>query len=293
MSLYKSQSDIAFSADDAHRFLPWIVSIMTCLATLLLFLGLTVGSWIHDHRLALSHSFTVNIPAATDNLPAKADAATDALKQIPGVARVSAVSESQLKSMLAPWIGDGDAVSDLPLPAVLEVTTDDTFKADTQLLEDKLAAVAPNIKVDTQERWVESFAHFSNAMQWLMAILAAFIIVGLALIMAFTSRAALKLHARTVQLLHSIGAEDEYIARQFQHEAFLITLRGTVPGCTVACLIYWVAGIYLASLGATMLPDLSITPSHIALLLTMPLGCGAVAYAAARVSLLQQLRHTL
>ena len=43
----------------------------------------------------------------------------------------------------------------------------------------------------------------------------------------YVSRAALKLHSRTVSLLHSIGAEDHYITWQFQQEAFLLVLKGT------------------------------------------------------------------
>src|SRR6185295_7663534 len=149
------------------------------------------------------------------------------------------------------------------------------------------------VEVDAHERWIASFSDFSAAMQLLIAMLAAIIVGGMSLMIAFTSRASLKLHAKTVHLLHSIGAEDEYITRQFQHEALLLTLRGAVPGCIAAGFAYWIAGSYMASLPSSMLPSLAITVPHLGLLVLMPVLCGLVAWMAARLSVIKQLQRVL
>ena len=65
----RSRTDIPFSGDDAHAFLPWVIGIMACLAALLLCLGLSFGGWIIENRGTYANSFTVDIPAAGDDLP--------------------------------------------------------------------------------------------------------------------------------------------------------------------------------------------------------------------------------
>ncbi len=287
------RSDIPFSADDAHALLPWIIGVMACMATLLLCLGLTAGGWITDRHDSYTTRFTVTIPAGVDDLQVKLGKIEDALKKFPGVTGVAQVSESHLRGMLKPWLGNSDTMDGLPLPTVLDVTADGAAPIDYKTLQSKLAGIAAGTEVDAHERWVASFASFSAVTQYTIAVLAAFIVGALALMIAFTSRTALRLHARTVQLLHSIGAEDGYIARQFQREAFLLTLRGTAPGCFMAGLIYWAVGAYLDSLQAAMLPPLSVTGSHVLLLLLMPLACAGVAWLAARLSVLRQLQQAL
>ncbi len=288
-----AHSDIPFAADDAHTFLPWIICVMACMAALLLCLGLTAGSWITDRHDTYTNRFTVNIPATTDDLPAKISKIGSILEKYPGVTGVAPVSETHLREMLKPWLGNSDAIEGLPLPAVFDVTMDGITPIDYKALQIRLGTIAAGTEVDAHERWVASFASFSSVTQYTIAVLATFIIGALGLMIAFTSRTALKLHARTVQLLHSIGAEDGYIARQFQLEAFLLTLRGTAPGCLAAGLIYWTVGWYLASLHATMLPSMAMNVSHFLLLLLMPLICGGVAWAAARVSVIRQLQRSL
>jgi cell division transport system permease protein len=288
-----NRSDIPFSGDDAHAFLPWVIGIMACMATLLLCLGVTVGSWMIDRGGSYTNSFTVNIPSDADNLADATAKIRDTLQKTPGITAVAQVSQATLRDMLKPWLGNSEAVDALPLPIVFDVTTQNAVKIDYKSLQAKLATLAPGTEIDAHELWVESFSHFSSALRALMTILATLIIGGLGLMIAFMSRASLKLHARTVSLLHSIGAEDKYIARQFQLEAFIVTLRGTLPGCLLAGLAYWFAGRYMASLQSSVIPPLSMSLSHIALLILMPLACGTVAWTAARVSVLKQLQRVL
>ena len=198
-----------------------------------------------------------------------------------------------MRTMLKPWLGTGVETESLPLPFVFDITTSPTTKLDYKQLQTTLSAIVDGTEVDSHEAWVANFISFSSSLRSVMTALATLIIGGLALMIAFTSRASLKLHSRTVNLLHSIGAEDNYIMKQFQREALMITLRGTVPGCIVAGLAYWGAGFYMASLDSPVIPSFSMKASHIALLVIMPLACGLVSQIAARISVIKQLQRVL
>lgn len=289
----KQKTDIYFSGDDSHAFLPWVIGIMACMATLLLCLGVSVSGWIVDRSGNYSHSFTVNIPAAADDANSKMMNAKNMLETLPGVTKVAQIGEDKLRDMLSAWLGSGDAVNALPLPIVLEVTTKENAVFDFSDIQARLDEIVPGTEIDAHERWVASFSDFSSALRTIMTILATLIVLGLALMIAFTSRASLKLHARTVGLLHSVGAEDDYIMRQFQHEAFMVTLRGAVPGCLTALAAYWLAGSYMASLQSSVLPSLTMRAPHAALLVLMPLACGFIAWTTARISVIKQLQRVL
>jgi cell division transport system permease protein len=288
-----AHSEIPFAKDDAHTFLPWIISVMACMAALLLCLGLTAGGWIVDKHDTYTNHFTVNIPATVEDLPAKLSKIQGMLEKYPGVTSVSQVSERHLRELLKPWLGNSDSIEGLPIPSVLDVVADGKTPVDYIALQIKLDAIATGTEVDAHERWVATFSSFSASARYAIGSLAVLIIGALGLMIAFTSRTAFKLHTKTVQLLHSIGAEDGYIARQFQREAFMLTIRGTAPGCIIAGIMYWVVGWYLASLHASMLPSLAMNSSHVLLLALMPLICGAVAWAAARLSVIKQLQRSL
>ena len=289
----KSASDIYFSGDDAHAFMPWVVGIMACMATLLLCLGVSIGNWIVDRGGNYANSFTVNIPINNEDLAIKLEDIQKYLGDLPGVTQISQINEAKLRDMLKPWLGNSETVDALPLPIVLEITTDSTAKLDYKTVQTRVAKIAPGTQIDTHEAWVASFSKFSSTMRALMTVLAGLIVGGLALMVAFTSRASLKLHARTVSLLHSIGAEDRYIVKQFQLEAFMVTLYGTIPGCVFAGLCYWIAGFYVASLQSSILPPITLQWSHLLLLITMPLLCGGIAWIAARLSVVKQLQRVL
>jgi cell division transport system permease protein len=286
-------TDIYFAGDDAHAFLPWIIGIMASMATLLLCLGITVGSWVIDHSDDYINSFTVNVPSSAENLSDQLPKFLDVLQKTPGVTNVKQVSEEKMRDMLKPWLGSGVETDALPLPFVFDVTISGNSKLNYKELQTKLHGMIEGTVVDSHEAWVANFVHFSSAVRSVMSGLAILIIGGLALMIAFTSRASLKLHARTVNLLHSIGAEDGYIMRQFQREAMMVTLRGTLPGCIIAGAAYWGAGLYMETLQSPVIPSFVMHVSHIVLLITMPIACGAVAVIAARISVFKQLQRVL
>lgn len=288
------RSDIPFASDDSHRFLPWLIGVMACLATLLLCVGVTINGWIISHNSNYSGSFTVNVPAGLSDADSKIGKVQDNLKKITGVTDVSKLTDGQVKDLLKPWLGNDDTLDSLPLPVVIDVTMDSAAAhPDYASLQKTLAAIAPGTEIDAHERWVSAFADFSATAQFLMTVFAVLILSSMGVMIAFTSRASLKLHAKTVHLLHAIGAEDRYIARQFQGEAFKLVLPGAALGCLAAGFIYWAIGIYITSLPASLMPSLSMRKAHLILLLMMPPLCAFAACAVSRWSVMRQLQDTL
>ncbi len=290
------RADIAFSSDDSHRFLPWLIGMMVALAALLLCFVVTINSWVIERHGDYASNITVNIPVL-DGEHTPSDEAVgkiiDVLEKSAGVASVERVEPQKLQKMLVPWLGENMANAELPLPAVLDITLKKDTIVDVPKLQDALAQIAKGTEIDTHEAWVAAFISFSNAIRALITMFAVLIIVAIGIMIAFTSRASLHLHSKAVHLLHSIGAEDRYIARQFQQEACFLTLRGAAAGCAISALGFWAMGMYMHSLGNSSIPSLSMSKEHFILLLGVAIACGVVAWATARVSVMKQLKQML
>jgi cell division transport system permease protein len=243
-----TSSDIYFRADDSQRFLPWLIGIMAMLAALLLCLGITLSGWIISTGGQYSKSFTVNIPVYDRNGEQLVDQVKAVVEKNPSVTSVNRIADSELLKILEPWLGTGESAHNIPLPVVLDVSVrsgKDVAKIDFQALEHELTAIDAGIEIDAHERWVAAFSDFSAVAQTLLVILAGVLLAAMGITIAFTSRASLKLHGRTVQLLHSIGAEDNYVTRQFQREAGRLVLIGAATGTILAGLLYYGVGRYL------------------------------------------------
>jgi cell division transport system permease protein len=284
--------DIPFARDDAGRYIPWIVALMVCLAGLLLCGGVTLGSSVGRLSNSYSDSFTVQVPYQTDNSHDSQAAVIAYLKRQHGVHDVELVDEETLRKRLAPWLGKAEILDDLPLPVVIEVETDNP-PPDLVKIGTELKALVPGTEVDAHEIWMTKFSRFAETLRIFVYSFAAFILFSLAMMMIFVSKAALRLHGKTVMLLHSIGADDRYIARQFQFNAGLLALRGALPGSMLAMVILWVFEIYTSKLQAPLLSDFSFGLQHAGMLLLLPFLCTVIAVVSARIAVLRQLRAVL
>lgn len=288
------KSDFTFAKDDAHRFLPWHIGIMVALATFLLSLVFALGGWVGNHQQDYATNVSVIIPGSVEKLDEKTTLVKAALAKEKAIANVKQVSENNLRALLTPWIGSGDALQDMSLPVVLDITLKEGKETlDESKLKAALAEIEPTIELDTHNSWAEVFAAFIRILQGLAVMLVGTILGAMTLMIVFSARASLHLHERTVSLLHAIGAEDVYIARQFQNEHFKIGLKAAAIGAACAAFAYWGLGLCVAGIKAPVLPTFQFSYPHIALVLLMPFACAMIVRAATRYSVLTQLGKIL
>ncbi len=267
---------------------------MVFLATFLLCVGISVGSWVAERSSSFEGRFTVSIPASKD-APAAAERVEEMLRKQSGIRDVERLNDDDLSALLAPWLGNRHGVEQLPVPVVFEVMLEPEAagKTDYNAIKTSLRSIAPGTELDAQEIWVQTFTRFSTALQQVLIVFAVLATCGLAMMVAFTSRSALKLHARTVQLLHSIGAEDRYVTRQFQHESLRLIAPGAFAGSACAGGVFAGLGYFIASLDSALMPSLAFSSAHGALLVAVPVACCLLSWAVARLIVMQQLGRSL
>jgi cell division transport system permease protein len=281
--------DLPFSRDDANRFLPWIITLMVCLTGIFLAGGITVGEILNLKKANLSQWITVQVPADERITPKMIDSITKTLRDYEGIESVEVLDKSKAGELLAPWFGKTDITKTLPLPTIMEARLKDDAEIDVAKLSASLKTHHAGIDVDGHEYWADHYLHFIRLLEYGAYLLAMLVIAATIVMIVFTSKTALKLHQHAIWLLHSLGAPDDYIARQFQFNAFLLGVRGALIGTAFAAALFFLIGILTSQFDAPLLPALPITGWHVFMWLSLPLLTGLLTMWVARKTVLSML----
>jgi cell division transport system permease protein len=123
-----------------------------------------------------------------------------------------------------------------------------------------------------------------------MALVVVLLVVLAASIMvAFVTRMGLAAHQRSIELLHLIGAQDAYVARQFQGHALSFGLRGGILGVLLALPTLYLARVLLQRIDSGLLPELTLRPYEWSLFILLPVAAALVTMLTARVTVLRTL----
>jgi cell division transport system permease protein len=270
--------------------LPWIIALMVYLAAMggvgLIWLGDTLSQW----DASLASALTLQIPADDVSQP-RIEMALGALRQTKGIVAAHLLQPDETAKLLQPWLGSSVAIGDLPLPRLVDVRVDPRVAIDYTTLRQQLGSIIPNAQLDNNRSWLTSVRTFALRVE---GVISAGVVAVTALIIAiiiFTARIGLAIHRSVIELLHLLGAQDAYIARQFQVHALGLGLRGGVIGGAAAALTV----VILGPAGHMLELPVPIAMYGIfdwrvwLLLIVAGLAAGGVAMVTARITVLRQL----
>ena len=251
------QSRLFFSTDSNRLFLPWMSMLMGFIAVLILAAGMSAYDSITNWQRVVSGSLTVQIPTYTEAgeprgevVNREIETALTILRSSTGVKGATVLSDSQMTELMIPWLGEGAAVSELPLPKLIDVMVDSDHYPDMAQLKTDLAAQVPSAVLDSHRLRLEPLLRLSSGGIKLIG----FILILLALTASFTviyaTRTSLTAHEHIISLIHMMGANDWFITRQYAARNFNLTFMGSFFGLLLALPI--MAGVSFLIHGATL-----------------------------------------
>jgi cell division transport system permease protein len=139
----------------AGRALVVVIAIMTFLACLTAGGAILIGEASQAWRGDVSRDVTIQIkPRAGEDADAVVAAAAEIASRAPGVADALAYSKAQSEAILAPWLGDGVDLGQLPIPRLIIVHMQAGHRDDLEPLRAALAAGAPAASLDDHRLWL-------------------------------------------------------------------------------------------------------------------------------------------
>ncbi|WP_430396464.1 cell division protein FtsX [Ferrovibrio sp.] len=288
-------SDLQLAADASARFLPWALAVMVFLAALALAGALALDGTVSSWRQGVSSRLTVQLadrPGGTA-MAQRVEAALAALRATPGVRRAEALGRNDVEALLRPWLGEAAAGAGLPLPGVIDVELDPAAALSVAALAAQLERAAPGARLDDPKPWLDQLVRLARLLQGLGLSIVLLVGLAMAAMVIFATRAGLAARRGTIELLHLIGAEDAYVARQFQRHVSRLAFLGGSGGWLAAALILLLIQLLAANVGSGLLPGFSLAWWHWFLLLLLPLSAQVLAVITARLTVLGDLKRML
>ncbi len=221
----------------AGRSLTLVVAIMSFLACL------TVGAvsivweaadaWQND----LVREITIQIrPIEGVDMLKEIDKAVALSQEFSGVGNVHALSDEETRALLQPWLGEGLDLDTLPVPRLIQIQVDDPQALDLLQLRASLSESVLGASIDDHSVWTSRLSAMAGTVVLGGIGILVLVLASMVLSVVFATQAAMAGNKDVISVLHFVGAEDGFIAREFQRHFLVLGLFGGVSGglCAIA-----------------------------------------------------------
>jgi cell division transport system permease protein len=247
--------DIALVPPDtiAARALVTVIAIMTFLASLTAGTAVLVSDVSRGWRQDVAREMSIQLkPIAGRNIEIDLKKVEEIARSAEGVKDVTVLSANESERLLEPWLGSGLDLKELPVPrmVVLKLATDK--RPDLTKLRTTLTQNVPGTNLDDHRQWIDRLTLMSRTTVVVALVIFGLVLFAMALAVAFATRGAMAGSREVINVLHFVGAEDAYIARQFQRHFLWLGLRGGLIGGGLAIAIFltgsllsqrWISGM--------------------------------------------------
>lgn len=215
----------------AGRSLVMVIAIMTFLAALSGAAAILVAGASAQWRSEAASEASVQVrPAPGRDIDSDLQTAADILAGTPGVREAQIYSKAESEGLLAPWLGQGLDLAQLPVPRMIVVKIDPGQPPDAAEIREALAGAVPSAVFDDHHIFMARLGEMARATVAATAMVFLLVIGALGIVVSSATRAAVATNREIVEVLHIVGAADTYIAREFQRRFLALGLRGALIG---------------------------------------------------------------
>lgn len=232
----------------AGRTLVLLIAIMTFLS------GVTLGGVVLVQKSAIAWSsdvgreMTIQIrPVEGEVMESNLRTAVALAEATPGVAAARALTLEESQKLLEPWLGAGLDLTAIDIPRLVVVQLADPAEADVSKLERDLVAVK-GASLDTHAAWRQQLNVMAGTIVASGLLVLTLIVVATVLAIVFATRGTMASNREIVDVLHFIGASNNFIAGEFQGRFLTIGFRGGIFGGLGALLFFLLVGVAAGSM---------------------------------------------
>lgn len=229
----------------AGRSLAAVIAILTFLAGLCAGAAEMVAANASQWQGDVAQEVTIQIrPGPGRDVEADVSRAESIARSEPGIAETRVFSKTEAERLLEPWLGTGLDLTDLPVPRLIALKLSDSPGADPKRLRARLLEALPGVaSLDDHALWLQRLSTAASAFVGIGIGLVVLVLIATGLAVTFATRGAMASNREVVEVLHFVGADDDYIARAFQRRFFGLGLRGGAIGAGLAIIAFVTTGL--------------------------------------------------
>jgi cell division transport system permease protein len=229
----------------AGRSLMAVVAIMTFLSAVTAGGVQLISAAASDWGAQVAREVTIQLrPREGVDMEAEIAKAVTVARGFRGVSDVVAYSREETESMLAPWLGEGLDLSDLPVPRLVVVRLDGGETPDFNRMRQALTERVSGATLDDHQFWIGRLAAMAHGIVAAGLAVLVLMVAATALSVVFATRGAMAGNREVVEVLHFIGAHDGFIANEFQRHFLGLGLKGGLMGGAAAALVFSLAHLF-------------------------------------------------
>lgn len=310
-------TEIPLRTEASGQYLPWILGLLIFLLIIILTGASSLGGAIKHWQNNLTNKITVEVPSVTaegasscllqdpdstslpnnktDEIKAVDPSSTQyekilaILKSIPAVQTAEVVDKEKIFSLLRPWLGQTSLIEELELPILIDVEMKADAQVDINQLTKQLREVCAGVRIESHGQWSQTLLTIGQGIRVISLLIIAFILITVFVIITLITKASMSSHQYIIDTLRLIGAENRYIASQFQSQALKTCFKGALIGALFSIPTLYFIGWLTHLIG---IPDIfnGFLPSQaIILIATVPVAIPFFSMMAARVTVMRAL----
>jgi len=284
----KQEPIVPFNTTTAYRFVPWIIALMVCLAILALStaasVNVMVNAWQQNHKelttITLSENDFSELPLET-----RRQRVLEILKNSNQVASVDVISRENV-----PLIVSGPPKLTLPIKSLdFEIQPHLGQFLNAKSLSNRFDVERLGARVSNFQQERDVIFQIAHSVLWISTLLATLIGFAAIATIAFITHSGLEAHQRVINILNIVGAQNHFIAKQFQRHALILSCKGGFIGAGFAVVILGVISVFMPDmdlLGLTLSWPFGVMAS---IMLLTPMGVMALASFSAHLTVLSTL----
>ncbi|CAH1668174.1 Cell division protein FtsX [Hyphomicrobiales bacterium] len=221
----------------AGRALMAVIAILTFLAALSAGAAVLAARASEQWRGAISNEMTIQIrPDSHRSIENDVARAVAMARALDGIDSVRAVPKAESDKLLEPWLGTGLDLVELPVPRLIVLTLKTGASPDLASFGPTLRREVPTAILDDHRLWVRRLSAMAGTIVGSGFAVVLLVLTAAALAVAFATRGAMAGSRDSVEVLHFVGADDGFIAREFQSRFIRLGLKGGAFGGLAAIL---------------------------------------------------------
>ncbi len=288
-----------FAPDSSNYFLPWMVMIMVFLAVLCCSLAISLEKALTKWENSITGSITIQIMPSEKELENKNEFMKNlenlvtSLKGTPGIRNARMLDETEIKALLEPWFGTNELINDLPIPMVIDVTLADDIAIDLAVLKSLVSYNSESASIDIHQAWLKHLTNLISSVKMLAFVILIIILSSTIALVIYATTTNVALHKKVIDLLHLIGAKDNYIASQISFKAFVLSLKGAVVGFLIVIPFIFIIGHYIKNFDPSLSNTVALVSKDWFVLFSCAIFACVVSGISAYITVIKRLKKML
>ncbi len=223
------------------RSLIMVIGIMAFLACLTTGVVYMINKMAVEWQRKVTGEVTVLVEpdGARTEVEKRAGEIVEFLSRQIGVRDVKLLTLEESAELVEPWLGQIPAVKELPFPRLIAVNIDNANAPDMAALRAALATKFSGASLDDHRAWQQQIRRVTGSLALggiLLIVLVAAATVG---IVVSAARSAMSSNKDIVEVLNFVGAEERFIARQFELHFLKLGIKAGLTGAAAAAMVFF------------------------------------------------------